>query len=370
MPKFLTIFPNSENVHLIKDVGMIPYTLHKEYGYDSTIASFENGAYPYIETEVRGLKQVFIERKLKNEILNVCWFILMNFWKFDILQCYHLTKQSIIYLNLFKILKIISLSKSVTYLKLDAADSIKKSEISRKVFFLSKLIDQFSIETKTMHELLNKKNIFGRKVNYIPNGFCSAGKRNSISFNDKGNLMITVGRIGTYQKNNEVLLLAFKDFAKVNLDWKLEVIGPVETEFQLYVEYFYSENPDLITRVLFTDNISDRELLQEKYIKAKIFVLTSRWEGFPLVFLEAIKSGCSIISTNLSSAFDITSNGKYGSLFDVGDHQTLTKKMLELVNNQGKLEEDCAAIQDFAYDNFAWTKICGDIDKLLNYKKT
>ena len=83
MPKFLTIFPNAENVHLIKDVGMIPYTLHREYGYDSTIASYKNGVYPYYETEVKGITQVFISKKFNNEILNVCWFILMNFRKYD-----------------------------------------------------------------------------------------------------------------------------------------------------------------------------------------------------------------------------------------------------------------------------------------------
>ena len=101
MPKFLTIFPNAENVHLIKDVGMIPYTLHREYGYDSTIASYKNGVYPYYETEVKGITQVFISKKFNNEILNVCWFILMNFRKYDILQCYHISEQSLIYLNLF-----------------------------------------------------------------------------------------------------------------------------------------------------------------------------------------------------------------------------------------------------------------------------
>ena len=38
--RFLTLFPELENVHLMKDVGMIPYIMHKEFGYDSYIASY------------------------------------------------------------------------------------------------------------------------------------------------------------------------------------------------------------------------------------------------------------------------------------------------------------------------------------------
>src|SRR6476620_5530988 len=81
MKKFLTLFPYTENVHLIKDVGMIPYVLHKEYGYESTIASFQNGEYPYLEDDVKGLKQTFIKKIFKKDKFNVYWFILTNFRK-------------------------------------------------------------------------------------------------------------------------------------------------------------------------------------------------------------------------------------------------------------------------------------------------
>ena len=59
--RFCTIFPPAENVHLLKDVGMIPYVLYKEYGYNSTIACFNNGTYPALNGEVKGLKIDFID---------------------------------------------------------------------------------------------------------------------------------------------------------------------------------------------------------------------------------------------------------------------------------------------------------------------
>ena len=55
--KFVTLFPEMENVHLIKSCGMIPYVLHKYHGYDSKIVGYNNhGNYDYINTEVKGLK--------------------------------------------------------------------------------------------------------------------------------------------------------------------------------------------------------------------------------------------------------------------------------------------------------------------------
>lgn len=365
MKRFLTLFPDTENVHLIKDVGMIPYVLYKEYGYDSTIASFENGKYPYMSKEVLGLKQIFIKKIFKKNKFNIYWFILSNFRKFDILQCYHIANKSLYYLLFFKFLKTITFSSGITYLKFDLDDSVLQKDLRKKFIFLMMRINILSVESKTLHFHLNNKKILDNRVNYIPNGFYDIQKRKIIDFSFKENLIITVGRIGSEQKNNEVLLEAFKSFAKTNLDWKLELIGPIEKHFQSYIDDYFNENPNLNSRVTFTGNISDRTLLQEKYNLAKIFVLTSRREGFPLVFLEAMKSGCNIISTNLACALDVTDNRKYGNLFEIEDHQALAKILLETVKNQKKLEDNCVEIQKFASQNFSWKKICGNVDHLI-----
>lgn len=365
MPRFLTIFPNAENVHLIKDVGMIPYILHNKYKYDATIASYKNGEYPYFETEVKGLKQIFIDRRFKSEILNVCLFVLINFRKYDIIQCYHISKNSIIYLLFFKFLKLITFSHGVTYLKFDLNDSIRETGLSKKVVFLLKRIKILSVETKILYEYLNSDNLLKGLVNYIPNGYYHSKNKKKVDFSFKENIIITVGRIGSPEKNNEVLLESFRDFAKINSEWKLELIGPLENGFQVYIDDYFKINPNLISRVVFTGNISDRKLLQEKYRKAKVFVLTSQSESFGIALVEALASGCFILSTDFSSAYEITDNERYGWLFRYGDRIALTTKMLEIVNNQEKLKEECLNVQNFADTNFSWEKICYDINKLV-----
>ena len=50
--RYVTLFLKTENVHLLKDVGMIPYYLYKEHGMDCTIATYNNsGDYTYLEKE-------------------------------------------------------------------------------------------------------------------------------------------------------------------------------------------------------------------------------------------------------------------------------------------------------------------------------
>lgn len=367
MKNFLTIFPNTENVHLIKDVGMIPYTLHKDFGYDSTIASYENGEYSYLNSEVLGLKQVFIPKIFNHPALDSCFFVLLNFWKYDIVQCYHFTNHSLLILFFFKVLKKITFSNSFTYLKLDADDSAKELKVKKIHKFFMCNIDLLSVETKGLYEYFNSSNIFEKDVVYIPNGFYSKGERQYVDFSLKNNVIITVGRIGTFQKYNETLLEAFKEFALKNIDWNLEIIGPIENSFQNYIQEYFELNPNLIDRVLFTGSIADRAVLEEKYKKAKIFVLSSRFEGFPLVYLEAIKTGCTIISSAITPAYDITDNEKYGNIFPIGDSRALVRTLEKVIDDPIKLENDCKLIQDFAYDNFLWSKICDNIDNHLQH---
>ena len=59
--RFVTLFLKTENVHLLKDVGMIPYFLMKEHGADSTVVTYRNDdSYGYADDEVRGLKLEFV----------------------------------------------------------------------------------------------------------------------------------------------------------------------------------------------------------------------------------------------------------------------------------------------------------------------
>lgn len=360
---FITLFPGARNIELTKDVGMIPFILYKHYGYTASVACYQNGDYPYLDNEVKGLQLKIIKKYTGNEIIDSIIFLLKHAKQIDVLNLYHLSKKSCIFILFYKILNL----KGKVYLKLDADYRIKdiSYKVVKRIFFriLIKVCNFVSIESTKLQEYLKSYKIF---VRYIPNGFYDYDKKSFIDWNCKYKIISTVGRIGTTQKANEVLLEAFKLAYRSIPGWQLMLIGPIEKDFDSYKEKFFMNNPELKDKILFTGPIYDKAALTEMYKKTSVFVLTSRWEGFPLVFPEALKNGCYIVSTNLDPAYDITNNETYGKLFNIDDMNALANILIDVCNNESLLKENIKKAQEFAYARFYWPTICENIHNYLN----
>ena len=123
-----------------------------------------------------------------------------------------------------------------------------------------------------------------------------------LNFKDKENIILTVGRIGTYQKNTELLLESISNIDLRN--WKVVIIGPIDPPFENTKKQFFISNPQLIDRVIFLGPIYDKKSLWEWYNRSKVFVLTSRSEGFALVYMEAIRFNNFILTTDVGGAYD------------------------------------------------------------------
>lgn len=364
--KFVTMFSDAENIHLTKDVGMIPFIMYKEFGYESTIVCYKNGEYPYLENEVKGVNIDFIKRYTGKSIIDGSIYLLKNAKKIDILQLFHLSKKSYLWICIYKMLN----RNGKIYLKLDTGRTIKntnfknknlKNRIRKFVLCKCKLI---SVETKELYEYINKN--LPVKVELIPNGFNNNHKIQPIMIEEKENFIITVGRIGSKEKANEILMEAFAKVHNEIIDWKVKFIGPIEDEFKSYIDQYYNKYPMLKDRVIFTGAIYDKEKLDEEYRKAKIFCLTSLSESFGIVLVEAIKNGCYIISSDVPAACDITEHEKFGDIFNVGNVEKLSYLLVNNCKNHVKLNNLCGQIQNFAYDNFDWKIICEKIYVFLN----
>ena len=141
---FYTIFPPAENVHLLKDVGMIPYVLYKEYGYNSVFACFKNGDYPALDDEVKGLKMDFIETdknyKFGKPSLSVVKYIYKKAKYIDVLNLYHYSAESFLYGFVYKMRN----PAGILYFKLDLN---KKRFMERNSFFKMKLMTAYYKKT-------------------------------------------------------------------------------------------------------------------------------------------------------------------------------------------------------------------------------
>ncbi len=72
-----------------------------------------------------------------------------------------------------------------------------------------------------------------------------------------------------------------------------------------------------------------------KFMKrAAVFVLSSRYEGFGLVIVEALACGCPVVATNCPSGpAEILEGGKWGKLVRVGDVEGLARAIVETLEN-------------------------------------
>jgi glycosyltransferase involved in cell wall biosynthesis len=69
--------------------------------------------------------------------------------------------------------------------------------------------------------------------------------------------------------------------------------------------------------------------------KAAVFVLSSQWEGLPLVLVEAMAVGTPVVATDCESGpAEILKNGQYGTLVPVGNHEALANGINSVLDGQ------------------------------------
>lgn len=132
---------------------------------------------------------------------------------------------------------------------------------------------------------------------------------------------LAVGRFSHQHKGFDLLIEAFYLFAQNNREWKLDIVGegPEEELYRELIAKYHLENRIEIHP--FTNNV------QTFYSNAQIYVLSSRWEGFGLVLVEAMAHGLPVISSDLPTSKEIM--GDFGIYFKNGDIQDLAKRLEE-----------------------------------------
>ncbi|MCX6248444.1 MAG: glycosyltransferase family 4 protein [Bacteroidetes bacterium] len=96
---------------------------------------------------------------------------------------------------------------------------------------------------------------------------------------------------------------------------------------------------DYITKVTIPTNIEmagklPKEEMEEAFTQASFLVFTSRsYEGFPMVFLEAMAAGIPVIAPRMAGYPEIIEDGVNGLLFNPGDAEDLAKKIEMLWND-------------------------------------
>jgi glycosyltransferase involved in cell wall biosynthesis len=326
---FFPLFPFYD-FHLNKDVGLFVKYLSKYYFSEAEILKAGNLYDKGYETPFFTVKNLFLCPRIYKEnwaplsfqfqcILKSFLYLKRN-RNITHVMLFHITHYSVYFSLLIKLF----LPHIKIYIKcdtaIDGAEAVNVS-LNKKISFgqiikkwIFPHIDLVSVETFAPYKLL-QSNPWLRNIKLIPNGLDDdlfEIDPDSLPLK-KTDTIITVGRIGSYQKNTELLLDLIKE---IDLgDWQLVCIGPIECReknFQNTIDEFHEKHPDLKSKVIFTGNIADPLCLFEYYKKSKIFVFPSRFESFGIALIEAAAFGNYIISTDVGASRDITDNGRYG----------------------------------------------------------
>ncbi|MCH5307341.1 MAG: glycosyltransferase [Prevotella sp.] len=130
---------------------------------------------------------------------------------------------------------------------------------------------------------------------------------------------LAIGRFSRLHKGFDLLIKAFHIFAQENREWMLDIVGQGEEEsmYRQLIKDYHLENR--IHLHPFTNDV------QHYYSQAQVYVLSSRWEGFGLVLVEAMAHGLPVVSSDLPTSQEIM--GDFGLYFTNGDVSDLARQL-------------------------------------------
>lgn len=244
--------------------------------------------------------------------------------KFDVVISFADTP-GILLLVLKKVLKVkvIVSERGDPYTKESSMDDLRKRFYG--------LADGIVFQTEDAKNYFNEK--IKQKSIVIPNPVVN----NKIPPKYKGvreETIVSVGRLDIFQKRQDVLIKAFALISK-----KYSNIGLV----------LYGDGPDREKLVQLTQEmgLSGRitfagitNTVYESIRKAKLFVLSSDYEGIPNALIEAMSIGLPVVSTDCSpgGAKMLIKNYKNGILVPRGDISELAKSMAYILDNPEEAE--------------------------------
>lgn len=230
-----------------------------------------------------------------------------------------------------------------------------------------------TVSRGVMNELTDSFNLDKKMIHWVPNFFYPEQIKTQASapipehwlpvFNDPRLSFITVGRL-TRQKNQDAFVRLAGEFLK-SCKSKWILVGEGERFDELYTQarqlqlrvYSYKESLDINQEydIYFLGFYSNPFSLVSR---SDWFVLTSSWEGFPMVIGEAMACGTPVISTDcptgprefLSDNLDPTQPltncevAEYGILMPLMDSDSLSKlnawtKQLSAITQDRRLHE-------------------------------
>ncbi len=197
--------------------------------------------------------------------------------------------------------KIMRFSKYITYPKLDALVLLTIPD-SKRYFYVGE-----------------------NKLYVIPN-IVSFQTEDNAKFDAKR--IIAVGRLSR-QKGFDYLIQVAKKLKNEIPEWQIDILGDGDQREYLLNEIQKNNLNNFVNIKPATNNI------MEELLKSSIYVMTSRFEGLPMVLIEAQECGLPIVSFDCKEGPNqIIQDNKNGYLVEVGDINIFVDKVISITKNE------------------------------------
>ena len=154
--------------------------------------------------------------------------------------------------------------------------------------------------------------------------------------NLESKIILAIGRL-THQKGFDFLIDAWAKVCKINSDWTLRIIGDGEDEKKLKQQ---AKDLGIYNRIEF---IPAKKNINKYYKTASFYCMTSRFEGLPMVLLEAQAFGLPIVAFDCDTGpSEIITNNINGYLCDQNNCEDLSFALDNMMNmSEEKFQNMC-----------------------------
>lgn len=323
-------------------------------GYNITLITYEQGKHPLAYDLHQSIQHIDLDTRfftLYSHSLLLRYFyyiILKKSFRKKLSEIIHQQKPDYIITTTYslKVLEDIIKVKGCAKIIMESHishDSIirhydfKLNNINRYIFQIYDYKNQQTIKKIDIFITLTEKDAsqwkkLGIKVNVIPNPVTDYP--DSIDTNKPcHHRIISVGRLN-HQKGFDKLIKAFSLISDKHPKWKIDIFGQGELESEL-------------NNLIINNNLQGRikihnptKNIYKEYLRSDFYVLSSKFEGFGLVLVEAMSCGIPVISFDCAHGpNEIITDGYDGFLVENGNINILAKKMDWLIEHRSERQK-------------------------------
>jgi len=229
------------------------------------------------------------------------------------------------------------------------------SKSASSVIAISNFVEKLLVKNREVYDISKIKTVyygFNEKIFFNKN----YDETQYASRKEKTNLKVigTVARLSP-EKDLDTLITAFANLIKTNPDFELHIAGGGRLENSLKD---LCSQLDVTNKVKFLGRIND----VPNFLKSlSIFILTSKFEGFGMVLLEAMACKKPIIAANNSAITEVVGKHGAGLFFETSNNSDLLLKIKKILTMSKK---EMKYAQKNQIDFFSSKKMAEEVMKI------